>query len=110
MQFYNTSSVYHIVCSPPQVKSSSITIYPLLPSSISPPFPSGNHHTVVCGQPKNLNSHNRCRDILFLIEKTISKVRVIEMFLGKLPIMPLPEYSILYFSKPCIHIHICNLV
>ena len=40
-QFYNTSSVYCIMCSPPQVKSLSITICSLLPSSTSPdpPFP-----------------------------------------------------------------------
>ena len=33
--FYNTSSVYCTVCSPPQVKSPSITIYSPLPSSTS---------------------------------------------------------------------------
>ena len=49
VQFYNTSSVYCIVYSPPQVKS-SIIIYPSLPSSTSPssPFPYGSHCTVVC--------------------------------------------------------------
>ena len=49
IQFYNTSSVYCVVCSPPKVKSPSITIYPPLPSSTAPtPSPSGNHRTVVC--------------------------------------------------------------
>ena len=36
VQFYNESSVYCIVCSPPKVKYPSDTIYPLLPSSTSP--------------------------------------------------------------------------
>ena len=44
--FHNTSSVHCIVCSPPQVKSPTITIYPPhtllhLPSTL------GNHHTAV---------------------------------------------------------------
>ena len=34
-QFYNTSSVYCAVCSPSQVKSPSITIYPPIPFSTS---------------------------------------------------------------------------
>ena len=40
VQFHNTSFVFCVVCSPPWVKSPSITIYP--------PFPSGNRHAVVC--------------------------------------------------------------
>ena len=40
VQFYNTSSIYCIVCSPPQVKSPSFTLYP--PSTYfylpQPPF------------------------------------------------------------------------
>ena len=32
VQFYKTSPVYCTVCSPPKVKSPSITIYPPLPS------------------------------------------------------------------------------
>ena len=36
IQFYNTSSVHCVVCSPPQVTSPSITIYPPL---TPPPFP-----------------------------------------------------------------------
>ena len=52
VQFYNTSSVHCIVCSPHKIKSPSITIYLPIVSSISPiplpPFPSGNHHSVVC--------------------------------------------------------------
>ena len=36
VHFYNISSVYCFVCSPPKVKSFSITIYPPLPSSNSP--------------------------------------------------------------------------
>ena len=51
-QVYN-SITHHlcIVCSPPQIKSPSITIY--LPFTLfylphPTPFPSGNHHTVVC--------------------------------------------------------------
>ena len=36
VQFYNTSSVYCIVCSSPEVKSPSITVYLLIPSSTSP--------------------------------------------------------------------------
>ena len=48
-QFYDTSSVYCIVCSSPQVKSPSITIYPPYTLFCPPtPFPSGNHHTFVC--------------------------------------------------------------
>ena len=49
-QLHNTSPVYCIVCSPPKVKSSSITIYsPLYPHLPLPPsFPSGNQHTDVC--------------------------------------------------------------
>ena len=40
VQLHETSSVYCMVCSAPQVKSPSITIYPPLPSSTSPtPFP-----------------------------------------------------------------------
>ena len=47
-QFCNTLSVHCVVCSPPQVRSPSVTIY-----SPSPPLPPpsplpGNHHTVVC--------------------------------------------------------------
>ena len=50
VQFYNTSSVYCIVCLSPQVKSPSVTMCPLctlfyLPP---PPSPSGSHRTVVC--------------------------------------------------------------
>ena len=49
VQFYKTSSVYFIVCSPPQVKSPSITIYPTFTLlTLLTPLPSGNHHTVVC--------------------------------------------------------------
>ena len=44
--YNSTSSVWCGVCSPPQAKSPSITIYPPLPSS-SLPFP-GNHHTLIC--------------------------------------------------------------
>ena len=46
--FYNTPSVYCTVCSPPQVKSPSITIYPPFTLSYLPPhpFPSGDQHTV----------------------------------------------------------------
>ena len=49
VQFYNIPSVYCTVCSPPEVKSPSITIYPSFTLSYIPPphFPSGNHHTVV---------------------------------------------------------------
>ena len=36
IQFYNTPSVHYTVCSPPQVKSPSFTIYALTPSSNSP--------------------------------------------------------------------------
>ena len=43
--FYYTSSVYCIMCSPPQVKSPSLTIYH--PHTLLP-FPSVNHHTVIC--------------------------------------------------------------
>ena len=39
-------SVYCIVCWPPHVQSLSITIYPPVMPSTSPP--SGSHHTVVC--------------------------------------------------------------
>ena len=42
VQFYNTSSVHCIVCSPPQVKSPPITIHPLstlFPLPHPPPFP-----------------------------------------------------------------------
>ena len=48
-QVYNSTTrhLYSVLCSPPQVKSPSITIYPPLPSSASL-LPSGNHHTVVC--------------------------------------------------------------
>ena len=35
VQFYNTSPVYCTVCSPPHLKSASITIYPPLPSPTS---------------------------------------------------------------------------
>ena len=50
VQFYNTSSVYCTMCSPPQVKSLSINTFLILPWSTSspPPFPSGTHRTVVC--------------------------------------------------------------
>ena len=50
VQFYNMSSVYCTMCSPPQVKSLSINIFLILPWSTSPPppFPSGTHRTVVC--------------------------------------------------------------
>ena len=51
VKFYDTSSIYCIVCLPPKVKSPSITMYLTIftfcPSS-HPPFPSSNHHTVVC--------------------------------------------------------------
>ena len=48
VQFYNTSSAYCIVCSPPQLTSPSIPIYPPIASSTSlTAFPSGNHHPVV---------------------------------------------------------------
>ena len=48
--FYNTSSSYYTVCSPPQVKSPSTTIYApftlfYLPPS---PFATGIHHILVC--------------------------------------------------------------
>ena len=41
--FYDTSSVHCIVCSPPQIKSPSITIYPAFTLSylLHPPFPRG---------------------------------------------------------------------
>ena len=39
-QFYNTSSVHCSVCSPPQVKSPSITIYPPYPPPPLPPWQS----------------------------------------------------------------------
>ena len=57
IQFYNMSSVYCFVYSPPQVKSLSITInLPLTPLP-QPPFPSGCHHTVVCvSAPQTLPS------------------------------------------------------
>ena len=48
-EFHSTSSVHCIVCSPPQVKSPSIIIYPHLPFSIypqPPPIPR-NHYTLV---------------------------------------------------------------
>ena len=51
VQFYNASPVYCTVCSPPQVKSPSITIsfYRLSTLFHSPtPSPSSNLHTVVC--------------------------------------------------------------
>ena len=50
VQFYKTSSVYCIVCSPPQVKSPSTTIYPLIPSSNSPhpPFLLVTPHWCQC--------------------------------------------------------------
>ena len=48
-KFYPTSSVHHTVCSPPQVKSPSITLYPSIPSSTSPHLPPpSNHYTLVC--------------------------------------------------------------
>ena len=48
VQFHNTPSVHLIVCSPPQGKSVSITIYPPVPSSASPIPPGSDHrHTVV---------------------------------------------------------------
>ena len=46
-QFHNMSSVHCIVCSPPQVKSSSITIYTPMPSYTYPSSASGSHPTVV---------------------------------------------------------------
>ena len=50
VQFYNTSSVYCTVCSPPQVKLSSIVIFPpfTLVCLPHPSGPSGHHHTLVC--------------------------------------------------------------
>ena len=48
-QFYNLSGVHCIVCSPPQVKSLSTTIYPLFTLlQLRPPTSRSNHHTVVC--------------------------------------------------------------
>lgn len=52
-QGYNSivHRLYCIACSPPQVKSSSDTIYPPLLFLLSPAlFPYGNHHTIVCVQ------------------------------------------------------------
>ena len=49
VHFYDTWSVYCIVCPPPKVKSSSVTLY-LAPFTLyyhSTRLPSGNHHTVV---------------------------------------------------------------
>ena len=50
LPFSNTSSACCTVCSPPKVKSPSITTYP--PFTLLPPpppsFPSGKHCTVVC--------------------------------------------------------------
>ena len=43
VHFYDTWSVHCIVCPPPKVKSSSVTLY-LTPTH----FPSGHHHSVVC--------------------------------------------------------------
>ena len=45
-QFYNTSSVPCILCSPPQVRSLSITVSSPLPiSHLLPPFPPGSCHS-----------------------------------------------------------------
>ena len=48
-QFYNTPSGQCVVCSPPQGRSPSITIYPPYTFFyLLLPFLSGNHHTIAC--------------------------------------------------------------
>ena len=45
----NTSSVYCIMCSPPKVKSTSVSMCPPLVLHCSlAPLPSGNRQTVIC--------------------------------------------------------------
>ena len=50
VHFYNTWSVYCIVHPPPEVKLSSVTIYPTpsYPYYLPTPPPYGSHHTVIC--------------------------------------------------------------
>ena len=54
--FYNTSSVYCIVCSPPQVKSPSITIYHFFSFFYLLPYPlnSRSYAWILLPQPENI--------------------------------------------------------
>ena len=70
------------MCSPPKLKSPSITIYPTNPPLT--PFPSGNHHTAVC-----------VYEILFLVGEGGRWLNPF-IFLMKLPnTPPLASFSLL---------------
>ena len=77
-QFYNTSSVYCTVCSPPQVRPPSTTTYPPIPSSTSPD--PGSHHCWLCPRVLSLRSFSLNPSILPLQHPSLVAVSLLSIY------------------------------
>ena len=105
IRFYTLSSVYCTVCSPPQVKSPYITIYPPLPPSTTPhstTLLSGNCHTVVHGVFRNIYS-----SWVFLYFSSFNPFTLLTQPLSPSPLTAVTLFSVSVSLSPlCLFPHI----